>query len=112
MEKNFYEDTHLNQSVKCELCDKTLKYKNSLKLHHENFHAEKRYQCQYCDNQFTSKSSYQKHKRSIHENIKEYECSYCPRIFGRLWELKQHLTTKVHKDEVDGSKISNSANHE
>ena len=39
------------------------------------------FQCPLCEKSYSSKRNLQLHIKSIHEGVKSYKCSYCPKSF-------------------------------
>lgn len=65
-------------SLKCDICEKLMSSKQSLKLHlltHSD--GEKRYKCQNCDYTSNDHNAFRRHRMG-HENKKMYECGFCP----------------------------------
>ena len=101
------------QTFKCDICDKFLASKDSLKRHkeiHSEGHKDK-FTCNVCDNKFSSQGNLTKHKK-LHtgENLlKEqqmYYCDFCEYSSSRSGNLERHkkIHTAQHLPKEEKSK--------
>ena len=85
-----------NCKIKCDLCDKELKGKNSYKKHMIRVHGEVgTCACIVCGQQFPSVSSLKRHE-STHTEGQPYQCAICGKTY------KTDLILKFHMDEHTG----------
>ena len=68
--------------VKCEICEKEFKSKNSLKNHFNIVHKLlEKHQCNICQKVFSILSQLTKHVKFVHENKKNHKCDSCGKAF-------------------------------
>ena len=68
------EETRLNTSLQCEICNRNFKTKQNLNSHIASVHEKKKpYQCEICDKAFTEKSKMKLHAASVHEKKKPFK---------------------------------------
>ena len=70
--------------LKCEICDKEYKSKQSLGYHFKNVHRcnlIKEHQCNICRSGFDIQSQLTLHMKSSHENKKYHKCDSCGKSF-------------------------------
>lgn len=66
-------------AVTCDICNKTMRSFNTMKIHMNNFHLglkKERVSCDECGQTFSSAGNLKSHKR-IHLKCKAFVCSYC-----------------------------------
>ncbi|XP_055607425.1 zinc finger protein 852-like [Uranotaenia lowii] len=87
----------------CTFCPKQFLYRSLLDKHTTVHTQEKRFLCKFCDARFSQKINLDVHLLKIH-NVgdrklvqKQYECSYCPKLFDRQSSLQLHV--RVHTKE-------------
>ena len=54
--------------------------------------------CEIYNKKLSSIHSKQQHKRQVHEEVKDFECNVCNRVFGQKNELKKHVHN-VHQQK-------------
>ncbi|KRT83116.1 zinc finger protein, partial [Oryctes borbonicus] len=89
---------HENQKpYKCDQCDKTFSYVNSLKCHMLQHVSEKTYPCESCDKVFNHPSSLVYHREAEHNNGRKFVCNKCNKSFKHKQLLLRHQL--VHSNE-------------
>ncbi|XP_053689818.1 zinc finger protein 845-like [Sabethes cyaneus] len=98
--------------LKCSLCPKIFKSKQTLRMHILNHQGKLPYKCDECGSRFDRRFYLQKHRDKYHgDNSKalhcRYRCKFCPRIFHRKIDRKTHIRMvhskeiKVKKEKID-----------
>lgn len=73
------------------------------KIHNENFftqatHLEKStrpiFQCRLCPVTVISTAVLERHVRVVHENQRNFPCTFCNRRFGSSYDLRRHVTAR------------------
>ena len=72
--------THREATIKCNLCDKTFRTKDSLNQHLKTHEKPVEIKCTMCTGVFYSKSSLNSHIKAKHEKIRHL-CPYCKKRF-------------------------------
>ena len=94
--EEFLAEHKSNCKIRCDLCDKELKGKNSYKKHMIRVHGEVGMcSCTICGQQFPSVSSLKRHE-STHTEGQPYQCAICGKTY------KTDLILKFHMDEHTG----------
>ncbi|XP_035713709.1 zinc finger protein 83-like [Folsomia candida] len=87
---------------KCATCGKKFGFLGYMK-NHEKTHIQKPdrkiFKCQLCLQTFVARANLQGHIRVIHENQRNYRCTFCDKSFGHPSALKSHMEWKRHTDE-------------
>ncbi|XP_023294105.2 putative uncharacterized protein DDB_G0277255 [Lucilia cuprina] len=89
-----------DSSLKCNVCEKLMSSKSSLKLHlltHSD--GEKLYKCQNCDYATNDHNAFRRHRMG-HENRKMYECIFCPYKSVQSVAYQKHILQK-HPENAD-----------
>ncbi|XP_046976018.1 zinc finger and BTB domain-containing protein 11-like [Vanessa cardui] len=87
-----------SEPLKCKLCGKFYKSKESLRVHTMRHDGKKLHQCDICTSSFVYATQLTKHMQSVHER-KDYYCVECDIMFKSMDNLKQHLKrAKRHRD--------------
>ena len=81
---------------KCEICPKSFKRSDGLKLHKRVHTGEKPFQCKFCHKHFRQSSHLRSHLR-IHTGEKPFQCEFCPKRFPRYASCQSHQ--RVHTGE-------------
>ena len=81
------------KEFKCDICNSGVSYKRKelLNSHIENVHDNVIYKCELCQKQLKSKSSLRQHKKSVHEIIRSYKCDTCDMAFKLKKHLNAHI---------------------
>jgi uncharacterized Zn-finger protein len=83
-----FEET--SAGVKCNLCNRFYRSKKEWITHYFNHHKFNKV-CDICNLQLSTYASLKNHKKTIHEKIKRFSCSECPKSFSAKHTLKFHL---------------------
>ena len=85
----------------CELCNKILCSKYTLKLHMETIHEKKtKFQCHICNRCFAHKASMQYHIDSFHKKLKPHKCKTCNKCFTKEFTLMRHIQKQHEKQRL------------
>ena len=82
--------------IKCNLCKRNYKSKKEWITHYFNHHKFKT-TCDVCGVQLSTYASLKNHKKTIHEKVKAFSCSECPKKFAAKHTLEFHLNTHSGK---------------
>lgn len=85
-----YEES--DSGVKCTLCNRSYKTKKEWITHYFNHHKFNKI-CDVCGVQLSTYASLKNHKKTIHEKIKAFQCTECPKKFSAKHTLEFHLNT-------------------
>ncbi|XP_067636543.1 zinc finger protein 260-like isoform X1 [Eurosta solidaginis] len=77
----------------CDICGKSFRYKQRLRVHIQAHGKEKRYKCDFCEKRFTQIANARIHMRT-HTGEKPYKCKYCEKAYGQSHTLYKHL--RIH----------------
>ncbi|KAJ8922312.1 hypothetical protein NQ315_004254 [Exocentrus adspersus] len=83
-----------NQSIKCDICDKTFLQEKYLRQHVIRIHRDggQKYMCDFCGKNLNSKGSLKNHIY-IHKGVRPVECKECGKNFVLKTTLKLHMRT-------------------
>ena len=81
----------------CVECGRSFGGAGNLRAHLRTHSDERRYHCELCGKWFRRSSGRNEHIRNVHEGVKAYRCSRCPRAFASANGLKLH--TMSHTNE-------------
>lgn len=85
-----YEESE--SGVKCTLCNRSYKSKKEWITHYFNHHKFNKI-CDICNIQLSTYASLKNHKKTIHDKIKAFACTECPKKFSAKHTLEFHLNT-------------------
>lgn len=80
------------EGVKCLLCNRNYKSKKEWFTHYFNHHKFNTI-CDICNVQLSTYASLKNHKKTIHEKIKAFACTECPKKFSAKHTLDFHLNS-------------------
>ena len=84
---------------KCEVCDKTFRFKGGLKTHLETFHEDvKKAECLICDKSYYNSYKLRQHIDAVHPSYK-YRCDICEKCFKTITPFKIHMRDIHHYNE-------------
>uniref|UniRef100_A0A0A1X552 Zinc finger protein 64 n=1 Tax=Zeugodacus cucurbitae TaxID=28588 RepID=A0A0A1X552_ZEUCU len=64
-------------AVQCELCDRVLTSRSSIKLHMQLHEPSRRFKCNICDYSASDHNAFRRHKMTHDNNAKMYACVHC-----------------------------------
>ena len=88
-------ETHVGDTLKCNLCDYSTSVKNNLKFHIKTLHSDRKYSCPHCEQSFAIISRLDKHVRRHDEKKSDKtvpltSCDICHKTFRCQSSLKGH----------------------
>lgn len=86
---DFYET---DTGVICNLCNRSYRSKKEWITHYFNHHKFDKI-CDICNIQLSTYASLKNHKKAIHDKIKPFSCTECPKKFSAKHSLEFHLNT-------------------
>ncbi|XP_035713718.1 zinc finger protein 888-like [Folsomia candida] len=76
-------------------CEKSFNRKDGVSKHVKSTHMQKvgreTFKCQLCPQTRTSRERLQNHIRRVHENQRNYPCTFCDKRFSNSYHLKRHV---------------------
>lgn len=78
--------------VMCTLCNRNYRSKKEWITHYFNHHKFNKI-CDICNIQLSTYASLKNHKKTIHDKIKAFSCTECPKKFSAKHTLEFHLNT-------------------
>lgn len=78
--------------VMCTLCNRNYRSKKEWITHYFNHHKFNKI-CDICNIQLSTYASLKNHKKTIHDKIKAFACTKCPKKFSAKHTLEFHLNT-------------------
>ena len=85
----------------CDICGRQFKQPGRLNHHRKDHLIDYRWPCAYCEDKFKSLFIYKGHLAKFHPemrkeieettNIRLYECSLCPKVYGDKEDLTRHI---------------------
>ena len=91
----------LKQNNVCDICGHVSKYARDLKKHKKSVHEKiKDHECTYCGKKFSNKGNLNMHQ-SIHTGITQFQCHLCGKQCRRKNELEKHLIQHKNKTTPD-----------
>lgn len=85
-----YEET--SSGVNCKLCNRNYRSKKEWITHYFNFHKFNT-TCDVCNVQLSTYASLKNHKKTIHDKLKPFKCTECPKAFSAKHTLEFHKNT-------------------
>ncbi|XP_036337502.1 general transcriptional corepressor trfA [Rhagoletis pomonella] len=64
-------------AVQCEVCERVLTSRSSLKLHMQSHEPSRRFKCSMCDYSSSDHNAFRRHKMTHDMNAKMYSCAHC-----------------------------------
>ena len=92
----------LVQRLKCNLCEKSYKHRDDLKVHLLWHSGQRPYECNVCLKKFYSRKILRRHCSYVHDKVKRYQvqrfqCNICDKRFTNSTSVKRHMY--VHSAE-------------
>jgi KRAB domain-containing zinc finger protein len=78
--------------VKCNLCDRSYRTRKEWTTHYFNHHKFLKV-CDICNQQLSTYGALKNHKKTVHEKVKSFTCTQCPKQFSAKHSLQFHLNT-------------------
>lgn len=92
---NHHMETHSEELVYCEVCNRQFSNKRCLKVHMLTHKEDKPFHCDQCPETFISKRCLEYHKRFHGEKLeKTFKCEYCFTTLCSEFSLKNHIQRK------------------
>ena len=79
----------------CTICGYTTTSPHRFRRHFLKHSKEKPYKCDECDLYFKDKQTLKVHKNRVHYGRRNFECSYCKKLFKSSSALKRHVDIHV-----------------
>ena len=99
---NLFKSAEKDNKYKCDTCDASFAFRNSLQRHKNSQHASLCYNCSICGKAFVRKDSMKRHKDKFHFqggfNV-QYLCNLCSKTFDYKQNLVKHCN-KFHSNEL------------
>ena len=86
---------NFDKQFKCTKCLATFKAKQNLDIHTKSKHLNEKLKCKLCEKDFTSPGNLLNHEENVHEKIKPFNCDKCQKSFRKGSVLKEHIN-RVH----------------
>ncbi len=91
-----------SEALKCNICDKIMRYKSALERHMKKVHLKANdFNCEECEQTFSTKFNLNHHVRIIHihslEPEKKPTCEACNYTFSSFQKLRQHTEKKCQE---------------
>ena len=87
------------QSIQCEICQASFKYKQGLKRHKLSVHdGKKPFKCEICYYSCSQKPNLKRHVDSVHGKKKPFECEICDYSCSLKYALKRHVAS-IHGEK-------------
>ncbi|XP_011204673.2 probable serine/threonine-protein kinase ndrD [Bactrocera dorsalis] len=64
-------------AIQCEVCDRVLTSRSSIKLHMQTHESSRRFKCNVCDYSGSDHNAFRRHKMTHDNNAKMYACAHC-----------------------------------
>jgi uncharacterized Zn-finger protein len=84
--------TETEQGVKCNLCERSYRSRKEWTTHYFNHHKFMKV-CDICNQQLSTYGALKNHKKTVHDKVKPFACTECPKKFSAKHSLQFHLNT-------------------
>lgn len=64
-------------AIQCEVCDRVLTSRSSIKLHMQSHESSRRFKCNICEYSASDHNAFRRHKMTHDNNAKMYACVHC-----------------------------------
>ena len=89
---------HTGDTYDCRECGKKFFHKDSFKSHVRCHTGELPFVCEICAKTYRLENSLKLHMQRQHQNLpRTHKCTLCPKTFYKKWDLKSHMA--VHSDD-------------
>ncbi|KAK3911883.1 Protein glass [Frankliniella fusca] len=95
--------------LRCTLCNKNMKSKNSYKIHMRDHRNYQRFRCNECNKSFPRKNNLERHMRQ-HTGQKPFPCGTCGKRFCQRSDLRRHMITHTNTRPYKCSKCTSRFN--
>jgi hypothetical protein len=92
-----FQTHNATKDFKCGICEKAFRTEYS-RYSHENRHDAPKVRCKICNKKYKNRDTLKSHKSRVHSNSKleKFQCQVCNKILSRKYSLRRH-EKKIHK---------------
>ncbi|KNC28964.1 hypothetical protein FF38_13785 [Lucilia cuprina] len=84
-QKRIHPEEYKNEPIVCDKCSKEFENMYKFRRHHQRVHPipnQETHKCPLCSKEFKNKFYVSEHIKVVHEKLKPYNCSHCPKTFA------------------------------
>ncbi|XP_065366542.1 zinc finger protein 709-like [Calliphora vicina] len=92
-QRRVHPEEFVNEEIVCEKCSKSFENMYKFRRHHQRVHPEPNQEintCPLCSKEFKNKFYVNEHIKVVHDKIKPYNCSHCPKTFASAHSKRIH----------------------